>query len=146
MVKVKEFWNYLCKELDYRFFSGVACPGLSPLYKKMDSKMMHYVPAVNERIGLGIVSGAYMSGYKGGLLMDMSFAYDLTSFLTFNVKNRIPLLVIGYGNENSLLTYDFPSEFVDNFSTLNKKIKKVAAASESEKVPGLVVIKEGVLV
>ena len=69
MVKAKDFLNYLCKELDYRFFAGVACPGLSPLYKKMDSEFMHYVPAVNERIGLGLVSGAYMAGYKGCLLM-----------------------------------------------------------------------------
>ena len=144
MVKAKDFWNYLCEELDYRFFAGVACPGLSPLYKKMNSKFMHYVPAVNERIGLGLVSGAYMAGYKGGLLMDMVFAYDVTSFINFNVRNRIPLLVIGYGNKDSLLTYDFPSEFIigPNF---DKKIKKVATASESEKVPGLIVIKEGIL-
>jgi len=144
MVKAKDFWNYLCMDLDYRFFSGVACPGLSPLYKKMTSKLMHYVPAVNERVGLGLVSGAYMAGFKGGLLMDMSFAYDLTSFMTFNVSNRIPLLVIGYGNKDSALTYDFPSEFI-NGSTFDKQIKKVAKASELEKVPGLVVIKEGVL-
>ena len=39
MVKAKEFWNYLCGELGYKFFSGVACPGLSPLYKEMDSKI-----------------------------------------------------------------------------------------------------------
>ena len=91
MVKAKDFWNYLCEELDYRFFAGVACPGLSPLYKKMDSKFMHYIPAVNEKIGLGLVSGAYMAGYKGALLMDMEFAYDITSFIRFNVNNRIPL-------------------------------------------------------
>ena len=144
MVKAKNFWNYLCKELNYRFFSGVACPGLSPLYSKMDSKLMHYVPAVNERIGLGLVSGAYMAGYKGGLLMDMIFAYDLTSFMTFNVNNRIPLLIIGYGKRDSKLTYDFPSEFI-NGPTFEKKIRKVATASEFEKIPGLIVIKEGVL-
>jgi hypothetical protein len=144
MIKAKDFWNYLCEELDYRFFAGVACPGLSPLYKKMNSKLMHYIPAVNEKIGLGLVSGAYMAGYKGGLLMDMSFAYDLTSFIKFNINNRIPLLVIGYGDKDSLLTYDFPSEFI-NSQTFEKKIKKVAAASESEKIPGLVVIGKGVL-
>ena len=144
MVKAIEFWNYLCKELDYRFFAGVACPGLEPLYKKMNSKLMHYIPAVNERVGLGLVSGAYMAGFKGGLLMDMSFAYDLTSFITFNVNNKIPLLIIGYGKRDSTLTYDFPSEFI-NGPTFDKKIRKVATASEFEKVPGLIVIKEGVL-
>lgn len=144
MVKAKEFWNYLCGELNYRFFAGVVCPGLSPLYKKMDSKLMHYIPAVNEKIGLGLVSGAYMAGYKGALLMDMAFAYDITSFIRFNVNNRIPLLIIGYGNKNSALTYDFPSEFI-NSQVFEKKIKKVATASEHEKIPGLIVIKEGIL-
>jgi len=144
MIKAKDFWNYLCEELDYRFFAGVACPGLSPLYKKMNTKFMHYIPAVNERIGLGLISGAYMAGYKGGLLMDMTFAYDLTSFIRFNVNNRIPLLVIGYGDKDSNLTYDFPSEFISSAS-FDKKIKKVAVASESEKVPGLIIIKRGIL-
>jgi sulfopyruvate decarboxylase TPP-binding subunit len=144
MVKAKDFWNYLCEELDYRFFAGVACPGLSPLYKKMDSKFMHYIPAVNEKIGLGLVSGAYMAGYKGALLMDMAFAYDITSFIRFNVNNRIPLLIIGYGNKNSALTYDFPSEFINN-QIFERKIKKVATASAHEKIPGLIVIKEGIL-
>ncbi len=144
MVKAKEFWNYLCEELDYRFFSGVACSGLSPLYKKMDSKLMHYIPAVNERIGLGLASGAYMAGYKSGLLMDMKFAYDITSFIGFNVAHRVPLLIIGYGNEDSLLTYDFPSEFI-TAQNFYKKIKKVVAVSEPEKIPGLIVFGEGVL-
>jgi hypothetical protein len=145
MVKATEFWKYLCEELDYRFFSGVVCPALAPLYDKMDSGLMHYVPAVNERIGLGLVSGAYMAGFNGGLLIDMCFAYDLTSFIQFNILNRIPLLVIGSGSEDSFLTYDFPSEFIcnDSFKTkLNQLVKK----SQKEKIPGLLVIEEGIFV
>lgn len=145
MVKAKDFWNYLCGDLNYRFFSGVVCSGLSPLYKKMDSKVMHYIPAVNERIGLGLVSGAYMAGYKGGLLMDVKFAYDINSFLTFNVDNKIPLLVIGYSeDENLLLSYDFPVAFImDEF--FEKDVARVAARSEKEKIPGLIIIEKGVL-
>ena len=26
MVKAKDFWDYLCMDLGYRFFSGVVCP------------------------------------------------------------------------------------------------------------------------
>lgn len=145
MVKAKEFWDYLCGELDYRFFSGVACPGLSPLYKQMNSKLMHYVPAVNERIGLGLVSGAYMAGFKGGLLIDMKFAYDLTSFIKFNVSNRIPLLIIGYSEDkNSRLVYDFPAKVI-TAKSFKKNILSVASKSKEEKVPGLIIIGRGIL-
>lgn len=144
MVKAKEFWKYLCEDLDYRFFAGVACPGLSPLYKKMSSKFMHYVPAVNERVGLGLVSGAYMSGLKGALLMDMMFAYDITSVINFNVDNRIPLLVIGYGDSDDLLlTYDLPVGYISDES-FKTDVQRVTQQSETEKVPGIIIIeKEG---
>jgi len=145
MVKAKDFWNYLCGELDYRFFAGVACPGLSPLYKKMNSRFMHYVPAVNERAALGLVSGAYMSGLKGALLMDMKFIYDITSAVKFNVENRIPLLIIGYSDsEESILSYDFPVGYImdDSFA---EDMYIVSSRSEKDKVPGVVVIEKGVL-
>jgi hypothetical protein len=145
MVKAEDFWKHLCEELDYRFFSGVICPGLLPLYKKMNSKRMHYVPAVNERIGLGLVSGACMAGLNSGLLIDMDFAYDLTKFIRFNINNKLPLLVIGSGNKDTLLAYDFPSEFIDN-DKFEDKLVKVSNLSNKIKVPGLIVIGEGVLV
>jgi len=145
MVKAKEFWDYLCGELNYKFFSGVVCPGLSPLYKKMNSGIMHYIPAVNERIALGLVSGAYLAGHKGALLIDMEFAYDITSFIKFNLTHRIPLLVIGYGDKNSVLTYDFPRSII-TINNFRKEIDFVVKKIEKEKVPGLVVIGQGVLV
>ena len=140
MVKAKDFWNYLCKELDYRFFAGVACPGLAPLYKKMNSKIMHYVPAANERIALGLVSGAYTAGFKGGVLIDMKYAYDLTSLSHFNIDYRIPLLVIGYnGTENDAhLAFDFPSAFIIGGDFKND-LERVITQTEKEKVPGLIV-------
>ena len=144
MVKAKEFWNYLCEELDYRFFAGVACSGLAPLYKKMNANIMHYIPAANERIALGLVSGAYTAGFKGGLLMDMKFAYDLTSLFKFNIDYKIPFLVIGYGDKDSMLSYDFPRAVIttENFQ---KKTSSVIKDIENKGVPGLIVFKEGVL-
>jgi len=139
MVKAKDFWNYLCGELDYRFFSGVPCPGLAPLYKAMRSSFMHYVPAANERIGLGLVSGASLAGVRGGLLIDMKLVYDLTSLFTFNIDNRIPFLIIGYGDKTSVLPYDFPRTVImgNNF---DKKISTVVKQVENEGVPGLIVL------
>lgn len=146
MVKAKDFWNYLCEELDYRFFAGVVCPGFAPLYKKMNAKIMHYIPAANERIALGMVSGAYYAGLKGGILMDMKFAYDLTSLFNFNIDYKIPFLVIGYNGEddNVYLAFDFPSASIMNDS-FEKDIQRVVSRSESEKVPGLIVIEKGAL-
>jgi hypothetical protein len=144
MVKAKDFWSYLCNDLDYRMFSGVVCPGLLPLYKDMTSDLMHYIPAANERIALGIVSGSYVGGFKGGILIDMKFAYDITSLLSFNIDHKIPLLVIGSGSKDSYLTYDFPRAVIttDNFKS---KVDFVVKNIEKEKVPGLLVFKEGIL-
>ncbi len=145
MVKARDFWDYLCGELDYRFFAGVACRGLSPLYKKMNSKFMHYVPAANERIALGLISGAYIAGLKGCLLMDMKFKDDISSFLKFNVGYRIPFLVIGYSElEEEKLIYDFPTTYILD-GEFKDDVQRVAAKSESESVPGLIVIEGDVL-
>jgi len=144
MVKATEFWNYLCEELDYRFFAGVACPGLVPLYKKMNADIMHYIPAANEKIALGLVSGARIAGNKGAVLMDMRFIYDLTDSFKFNVDYSIPLLVIGYnsGGEDEFPSYDFPVAFIIGES-FKDDLNRVVSRSEDEKVPGLIVIEKG---
>ena len=144
MVKAKDFLNFLCGNLDYRFFSGVPCPGLDPLYKSMNSKFMHYIPAANERLAMGMVSGAYMSGLKGGILIDMKYSYDLTSLFNFNINNRIPFLVIGYtDDEDANLAYDFPKLILsDNYK---EELAKIALLSETKSVPGLVLIGKGLL-
>jgi sulfopyruvate decarboxylase TPP-binding subunit len=139
MVKAKDFLKYLCEDLDYRFFAGVACPGLVPLYKAMNPDFMHYVPAVNERVGLSIVSGANLAGLKGGLLLDMRFAYDLTSLFTFNMNHKIPLVIIGYGDKTSVLPYDFPRTVITG-GDFKKKVSTVIKQIEKESVPGLIVL------
>ena len=145
MVKATDFWNYLCNELNYRFFAGVACKGLDPLYKAMSPDFMHYVPAANERTALGLTSGAYVAGLKGGILLDMTFAYDLSTYLMLNVNYRIPLLAIGYNKTGeAYLAYDFPSEPITS-KNYKKALKKVTFEMEAESIPGLVVIGEGVL-
>lgn len=141
MVKAKKFWDYLCEELDYRFFSGVACLGLNPLYKKMNKDIMHYVPAANERIALGLISGAYVSGFKGGLLMDMKFKHDISTILNFNLTYKIPFIIIGYSESKvDKLIYDFPTAIITDDS-FEEDIKRITLESESENIPGLIVIR-----
>jgi sulfopyruvate decarboxylase TPP-binding subunit len=145
MVKAKEFWEYLCKELEYRFFAGVACKGLNPLYKKMNSDIMHYIPAANERIALGLIAGAYVGGFKGGLLMDMRFKNDITTFLNFSLDYKIPFIIIGYSSiEEEKLIYDLPIIYVLD-GDYKDDISRVTSESESNCVPGVIVIEEDVL-
>ena len=145
MVKAIDFWNYLCEELDIRFFAGVACPGLNLLYKKMNSKFMHYIPAANERIALGLVSGAYIAGFKSCLLMDMKFKNDITTSLRFNVDYKIPFLIVAYSEKDEdSLTYDFPTAYILD-ADFKDDVQRIVSESESKCVPGLIIIESGVL-
>lgn len=147
MVKAKEFWEYLCNELNYRFFAGMACAGLKPLYDKMNIKFMHYIPSVRSSISLGLVSGAFLSGFKGGVLIDVSELYDmLNGIKTFVSEYKIPFLIIVYdnGNANSVLSsYKIPYFTLnDNFKTV---LKKAVNKSEKKLIPCAITIGEGVL-
>ena len=139
MVKAKDFWDYLCMDLGYRFFSGVVCPGLMPLYRKMSSDFMHYIPAANERIALGLVSGAYMSGFKGGVLMEGKSLSDIQRLLNFNLTNKIPLLIIGYGEKKFNLNIPYV-----NVKKLSD-IKRADKIYESKLSPVMMNIGEGLI-
>jgi len=110
-----QFWDYLCNEIGYRFFAGVPCVGLNDLYLTMDKAIMHYVPAANEDIAVGIVNGATIVGAKAAVLMDHNLLSKTD--LSFNIDNNIPLLVISSGE----------------ITTKNKKIKYVNITKEYKK-------------
>jgi siroheme synthase len=134
MVKAKEFWNYLCNELDYRFFSGVPCLGLKPLYDEMSSKFMHYIPAANEKIALGLVSGAWLSGTKGAVLMDYGNLGDINKLLSaFNEKYKVPALIIIYDENYKCI----------NKKTIYENLKKLVKDIEKENKPGIFFIGKG---
>lgn len=139
MVKAKDFWETICNNLEYRFFSGVACPGLLPLYKQMSSDILHYVPAANERIALGLVSGAYLSGFKGGVLLDGRFVTDLERLISFNLNYKVPFLMISYGGK--YVDLDIPAT---TLSSLND-IVELDQYYEKELSPIHLIIEEGSL-
>jgi sulfopyruvate decarboxylase TPP-binding subunit len=151
MVKAKEFWQYLCEGLNYRFFAGVPHINLKPLYDGMSSEIMHYIPAVRESTALGIVSGAYLAGVKGGIFLYVEEFEDLLKWLRrFNLKNKIPLLIFVYDDKDDnigfydiLSSYKIPYIFLkDNFE---KRLKEISDKSEKLSIPGVVIIKGGVL-
>jgi len=157
MVKAKEFWKHLCEELDYRYFAGVACKGLKPLYDKMNSKFMHYVPAVNERVAVGLASGVRLAGAKSAVLMSADHLVDVLNLLmSFNKKYEIPALIICYDEEYywakdapivSLLLGYFKVMKIDDDVELGNTFKDnldiVVKGSEEENRPGILFVGKG---
>lgn len=151
MVKAKAFWQYLCEELNYRFFAGVPHINLKPLYDGMSSEIMHYIPAVRESTALGIVSGAYLVGVKGGIFLYVEEFEDLLKWLRrFNLKNKIPLLIFVYDDKDDnigfydiLSSYKIPYVFLKK--NFEKTLKEISDKSEKLSIPGVVIIREGVL-
>lgn len=147
MVKAKEFWNYLCEELATRYFAGVPCVGLKPLYDKMDSRMLFYCPAVNEHVALGLVSGAFFVGVKGGILIHIDRSYNIIDGLvSFNLEYKVPLLIIAYNERDDnrfkkvLSLYKIPYK---NFSGELKNLKFIVNKIEKLSSPGICIIGEG---
>jgi hypothetical protein len=137
MVKAKKFWEHLCNKLDYRLFAGVPCLGLNSLYKVMDKDMLHYIPAANDRIAFGIVSGGFLVGFKGGVLLSASSLVGLKSEFQILKDFNIPMLLIVYSDVKT--TYPFwHKELSDNFE---KDLDKIASRNK----PSILVIKEGIL-
>lgn len=137
MVKAKDFWDILCNEFDYRFFSGVAHSEFKSLYNTMDSKIMHYVPAANESIALGLASGANIAGYKSCIIVDAKFIFDINRQLEFNRKFKIPVLIISSTDYN----FNLPKRKIRT----KKDIENLVLDVEKKSVPGLMILGKGVL-
>lgn len=135
MEKASKFWSYLCDELNYRFFTGVACAGFKSIFDAMDSKVMHYVPAINERVALGIATGVSLAGHKSGLLIDANNYSYLKEELKFNDIHKIPVLIIASS-----------SDFIDNLNE-NYFVNAVDKAEDyiiKHSKPRLLVLRGGI--
>jgi len=100
MVKAKDFLSYLCEKRDYRYFAGVVCPGLLPLYDNMSSEFMHYIPVVNERVAIGMAIGASVAGLKSSVLFGDYGVFDIIKFKTifYNIYRKSFLSIIHTDN------------------------------------------------
>jgi sulfopyruvate decarboxylase TPP-binding subunit len=146
MIKAKEFWGYLCNELDYRFFAGVPCKGLKPLYDTMNPEFMHYIPAVNERVAVGVVSGARLAGVKGGILIDMKNIYIIHDLLlNFSNEYKIPFLIIAYNEDyKEIKLFNTPKSELNNDKFVNK-LKTLTNKSEKLQAPVILAVGKGVI-
>lgn len=146
---VEEFWKYLCEDLGYRFFAGVPCKELKPLYDTMSPKFMHYIPAVKENVALGLVSGSFLAGSKAAVLMCFSRLHNVLDCIkSFNITYNIPALIIAYDpgkNEEIrkvLVANKIPNRVVKN---LRNDIRYITNKIEKEEIPGVLILRRGVL-
>ncbi len=138
MIKAKVFWDKLCSELGYRFFTGVPIAEFKVLYKAMGIDFMHFIPAIDETRALGIISGASLSGVKGSVLMS-SKAFDSIKVQVdnFNTKYNIPILFIVEDTYNPLELEQF--EMDKDLNILNSLVDYLHKSS------AILVLKEGVI-
>ena len=136
MVKAKGFWSYLCNKLNYRLFAGVPCLGLNSLFKAMNKDILHYMPSVNERIAIGIVSGGFLAGVKGGVLLSANSIAGLKNEIQVVKDFNIPILLIAYSDNNITLPF-WHKELTGDFEN---DLDKIA----NRKKPSILLIREGV--
>ncbi|RKX67070.1 MAG: hypothetical protein DRP42_01480 [Tenericutes bacterium] len=133
MIKAKDLWKFLCNDMGVRFFSGVPSSHVNKLYKTMDSNIMFYIPAANERIALGLVNGARLSGAQSGLLLDSAsvrrLAFDIQDF---NSLFDLPLLVVT-DPCTDLSVCNLPIHYIDNTNYMEAPNTGVLVAKEGFK-------------
>lgn len=144
MMDTKGFWNYLCVDLGYRFFSGVPCKGLKQLYDTMDAEIMYYVPAVDERTALRIASGVALSGDKAGVLMHASYIENIRDTVRFNDIYEVPILFIVYEDREVIAPYNVVRADVGlGNNTFEKVLKRVDNYINKYRKSKMLVITEG---
>ena len=139
MVKVEDFWNVLCFDLNYRFYAGVPISEFKLLHSAMNPDLMHYIPTISESIAVGLASGAFLSGYKGVVMMS-SKGFD---FLIEHNKlfSNIPLLYIV---EDEYNPFGIKQVKLTNSLSSIKKLDKLMNAKDNQ--PGILVVKKDTFV
>lgn len=144
MVKAKEFLQFLCSELEYRFFSGIPFIEAKPIYDNMTRELMHYVPAANENIAVSMANGAWVSRFKACVLL--SLEHILKVDWSFNQSRKIPVLVLSCFTGN--VSVPFSSVFVGSETEYEYDIKSALwhldDIMENTSLPTILFFKEGV--
>ena len=142
MVKAKDFFKVLCEDLNYRFFSGVPCSGLSLLHKNIKDSFMLYVPAINEATALGLATGALVSGMGSGVFLDLKLKENLYTKFDFVIENKLPLIIIGYSeNSKESFKYNIPIVYLKELEDIVNLSNKM----EKKSTPGILIIGKDVI-
>ena len=126
MVKANVFLHHLSVDLNYRFFTGIPFEEAVDLYRYMDPDIMHYIPAAHEEIAVKLAAGAWTSGFKSIIMLDVGKVEKVD--LSFNIDYCIPTLFISNGKPKISGFYVF------------KDIDKLPAEVEKGRKPGVLVL------
>ncbi len=140
-MKLYEFWNVLCIDSEYRFFSGIPTGDFKAIYESMSPEFLHFVPTLNEVLALGLVSGVSLAGSSGAVMMAAK-AFDLIKpqFDGFNEVFDVPVLFIVEDEYNPLALHQGILE--NDTSIINKLIAYITTKNKS----AILVVKEGTLI
>lgn len=138
MVKAKDFLKFLCEDLDYRFFSGTAAKGSTPLYKSMSPDFMHYIPAAHEQIALGMANGSHMAGFKSAIIVPVS------SLANMDWTLELPVLVLAFkDSKDSVPPLKLKTKLNDEFK---RGVKTLTTKMANQNTFGVVLIEGGQLI
>jgi len=132
-MKAKEFWKFLCEDYDYRFFAGTPCEGLIPLYNNMSSADMHYIPAANENIGLGLARGSWITGFKSAVLLSSKM---INTLVIGDICIPTLMIVAVDGDINTNFKFIYLSDGVDKLNLFMSEL-------EGGKEPAIIFIGKG---
>jgi hypothetical protein len=139
-MRVCDFWNTLCIDLNYRFFSGIPVADFKVMQGSMDSEFLHFVPTLDEGIALGLISGAKLSGVNGTVIMGAKAFDSITAqFNGFNIFFNIPVLFIVDNEYNPLGLNQCILD--DDPIVINKLVDHINDNNESS----ILVVRKGIL-
>lgn len=140
-MKLHEFWNALCIDSGYRFFSGIPTEDFKVIHDSMNPEFLHFVPTLNEVLALGLVSGVKLAGTNGAVMMSAK-AFDLLKpqFDGFNKTFNVPVLFIVENEYNPLDLYQ--SILEDNTSIITKLVDYI----DTNNASAILVVKRGTLI
>jgi len=107
-MEVNAFWEKLCIDLNYHFFTGVPNESLKYIFNTLNPDVLHFVPTVNDVAAVGLATGVYLSGYKSAVLCDVdTLAAVKVQMDNFVIKHNIPILFITNStNSTGLKSFD----------------------------------------
>jgi sulfopyruvate decarboxylase TPP-binding subunit len=143
MVKAKDFMEYLCDTLEYRFFSGVVCPALRPLYDYMSPERMHYIPANSEETALNLANGVTFSGFKSCVLIRGSKLFNIINdLIDINIEHKLSVLLIIQDDFSGNMKKVFLDYMGDKVTPINL-VKNYERIKDLNEGIGIVFVREG---
>lgn len=142
MVKAKEFWDFLCNELNYRFFSGVPTSGFQGLFRAMDKNIMHYVPAINEQASLSLAAGAWVSGFKSAVFLPPA----KVNKLDFELIDVLGVPIILFTSGKHLCSFSKRFKVFELEEDYGISLSGVSKYVEKNNKPAILFFKEGFVI